>query len=50
MFCQNDRNECIEGAGCFSMVNCTDHAAPMTGFTCDSCPPGFMGDGRTCDG
>jgi hypothetical protein len=30
-------------------VQCNDSPAPQTGFTCNGCPPGHVGDGVTCD-
>ena len=49
-FCERDRDGCVEGAGCFMGVNCTDVPAPGTGAVCRSCPLGLTGDGVTCQG
>nr|XP_015213244.1 PREDICTED: von Willebrand factor D and EGF domain-containing protein [Lepisosteus oculatus] len=33
---------------CFPGVRCFDRRPPETGFTCGSCPPGFVGNGHRC--
>ena len=36
-------------APCAANVNCFDVPAPSTGYTCGTCPEGFVGDGETCE-
>ncbi|RDD36690.1 Mucin-like protein [Trichoplax sp. H2] len=45
--CTIDFDSCSV-APCFENVTCTDHKAPLSGFTCGSCPSGLTGDGRIC--
>ncbi|EDV29249.1 uncharacterized protein TRIADDRAFT_51362 [Trichoplax adhaerens] len=33
---------------CYENVTCTDNVAPLTGYTCGSCPQGYTGDGILC--
>ena len=34
---------------CYPGVKCHDIPAPGTGFRCDACPAGFLGDGTICE-
>ena len=48
--CNDDRNGCFSGGGCYMGVLCADVAAPGSGATCAACPSGLTGDGRVCSG
>ncbi len=47
-FCQNNISYCVEDP-CFEGVNCTDNFVNGTA-DCESCPTGYIGDGRKCFG
>ena len=47
-FCQNAVSYCLQEP-CFEGVNCTDDYRTQTAL-CDSCPLGYVGDGRKCYG
>ncbi len=38
---------CTENS-CYAGVECHDVPAPGTGFICDPCPQGMIGDGIQC--
>ena len=44
----SDIDGCV-GGPCAANVNCFDVPAPGTGYTCGTCPDGFVGDGETCE-
>ncbi|XP_065193831.1 mucin-like protein [Sycon ciliatum] len=46
--CEEDRDGCVQGAGCFQGVICTDVPAPGSGAICRDCPSGTTGDGVMC--
>ena len=46
-YCNQDVDECIDQP-CFENVTCTDNPAPQSGYTCGSCPVGYIGDGLKC--
>ena len=53
-FCETDIDACAAGP-CHPLVVCTDVPAQLLDtkpfpFECDACPPGMIGDGRTCAG
>nr|XP_039255068.1 uncharacterized protein LOC120331949 isoform X2 [Styela clava] len=45
--CLNDKNGCRDDP-CFEGVECIDVPAPGTGFQCEKCPRGYLGDGIVC--
>lgn len=52
--CETDIDACAAGP-CHPEVICTDVPASQLNnepfpFKCDACPPGMIGDGRTCAG
>lgn len=47
-YCEDDRNGCRDGDGCYTGVTCIDKIAPEVGATCGPCPTGTTGDGTTC--
>ena len=47
-FCQTPVNYCLQEP-CFEGVNCSNNATTQSA-DCDSCPTGYIGDGRKCYG
>jgi hypothetical protein len=41
----DDINACADDP-CDALTDCTDLAAPSTGFSCSTCPPGYSGSGE----
>ncbi|XP_072014975.1 uncharacterized protein [Amphiura filiformis] len=46
-FCEQDTDSCFDNP-CFPGVTCLDNVAPLSGYTCGSCPLGMAGDGLKC--
>ena len=50
-FCSDDKNACEDDDEneCFPGTECIDNPAPMPGYMCGDCPPGYEGDGKICE-
>ena len=50
-FCSDDKNACEDDDEneCFPGTECIDNPAPMPGYMCGECPPGYEGDGKICE-